>query len=149
MKHINDVQVVIIIIISSITLIFICNVLICLCFTQKRSCHPAGHLSLRLTAHFLQVHQIDLRYDCELISSVMMWFSVDLLLQAVLSASVSCERPADAVNDCVSQFIVECPLMLLSAGVKHHCTKDLRYNIPQENDCNVLCSTGGRISLRS
>ncbi|XP_073724435.1 Fanconi anemia group A protein isoform X2 [Misgurnus anguillicaudatus] len=62
MKHINDVQ---------------------------RSCHPAGHLSLRLTAHFLK---------------------------AVLSASVSCERPADAVNDCLSQFSVECPLMLLSAG---------------------------------
>ncbi|KAA0724128.1 Fanconi anemia group A protein [Triplophysa tibetana] len=55
---------------------------------QRRSCDPAALLSLKLTTHFLK---------------------------AVVCASVSCDDPAVAVNDCLLKFSVECPLMLLSA----------------------------------
>ncbi|MCJ8734511.1 hypothetical protein PDJAM_G00236480, partial [Pangasius djambal] len=56
---------------------------------QRRVCSPAGVLSCSLTTHFLS---------------------------AVLSASVSCESPVEAVNATLSQLSVRCPLLLLSAA---------------------------------
>ncbi|XP_059402150.1 Fanconi anemia group A protein [Carassius carassius] len=56
---------------------------------QRRACGPAALLSFQLTAHFLK---------------------------AVVSGSVSCDCPADAVNLCLSLFLTECPLLLLSAA---------------------------------
>ncbi|KAF4085682.1 hypothetical protein AMELA_G00097800 [Ameiurus melas] len=56
---------------------------------QRRVCSPAGVLSCSLTTHFLS---------------------------AVLSASVSCESPVEAVNTTLSQLSVRCPLLLLSAA---------------------------------
>ncbi|XP_072519144.1 Fanconi anemia group A protein isoform X2 [Salminus brasiliensis] len=56
---------------------------------QRRVCSPAGVLTCSLTAHFLT---------------------------AVLSASVRCESPAEAVNSALSQISLQCPLLLLSAG---------------------------------
>ncbi|ROL44839.1 Fanconi anemia group A protein [Anabarilius grahami] len=37
-------------------------------------------------------------------------------VQAVVSGSVSCAGPADAVNLCLSEFSAQCPLLLLSAA---------------------------------
>ncbi|XP_052400436.1 Fanconi anemia group A protein isoform X2 [Carassius gibelio] len=56
---------------------------------QRRVCGPAALLSSQLTAHFLK---------------------------AVVSGSVSCDRPDEAVNLCLSLFHTECPLLLLSAA---------------------------------
>ncbi|XP_051739050.1 Fanconi anemia group A protein isoform X2 [Ctenopharyngodon idella] len=56
---------------------------------QRRACCSAGLLSFNLTAHFLK---------------------------AVVSGSVSCAGPADAVNACLSEFSTQCPLLLLSAA---------------------------------
>ncbi|KAL1247084.1 hypothetical protein QQF64_022460 [Cirrhinus molitorella] len=56
---------------------------------QRRLCGPAGLLPFNLTAHFLK---------------------------AVVSASVSCDGPDDEVNTCLSLFITECPLLMLSAA---------------------------------
>ncbi|KAK3564816.1 hypothetical protein QTP86_027978, partial [Hemibagrus guttatus] len=56
---------------------------------QRRVCFPAGVLSCSLTTHFLS---------------------------AVLSASVSCESPLEAVNTTLSQLSVRCPLLMLSAA---------------------------------
>lgn len=42
-----------------------------------------------------------------------------VVFQAVVSGSVSCAGPADAVNACLSEFSTQCPLLLLSAAVKH------------------------------
>ncbi|KAF7707778.1 hypothetical protein HF521_018996 [Silurus meridionalis] len=55
---------------------------------QRRVCSPPGVLSCSLTTHFLS---------------------------AVLSASVCCESPVEAVNATLSQYSVHCPLLLLSA----------------------------------
>ncbi|GAA6078973.1 Fanconi anemia group A protein isoform X1, partial [Tachysurus ichikawai] len=55
---------------------------------QRRVCSPAGVLSCSLTTHFLS---------------------------AVLSVSVSCVSPVEAVNATLSQLSVCCPLLLLSA----------------------------------
>ncbi|XP_058253230.1 Fanconi anemia group A protein isoform X2 [Hemibagrus wyckioides] len=55
---------------------------------QRRVCSPAGVLSCSLTTHFLS---------------------------AVLSASVSCESPVEAVDTTLSQLSVRCPLLMLSA----------------------------------
>ncbi|KAI7789370.1 Fanconi anemia group A protein isoform X2 [Triplophysa rosa] len=55
---------------------------------QRRSCDPAALLSLKLTTQFLK---------------------------AVVCVSVSCDDPAVAVNWCLLEFSMECPLMLLSA----------------------------------
>ncbi|XP_073687543.1 Fanconi anemia group A protein isoform X2 [Garra rufa] len=56
---------------------------------QRRACGPAGLLPFRFTAHFLK---------------------------AVVSGGVSCDRPADAVNTCLSLFNTECPLLMMSAA---------------------------------
>ncbi|XP_060784525.1 Fanconi anemia group A protein isoform X2 [Neoarius graeffei] len=56
---------------------------------QRRVCSPAGLLSCSLTTHFLS---------------------------AVLSASVTCESPVEAVNAVLSHLSVRCPLLLLSAA---------------------------------
>ncbi|XP_016419451.1 Fanconi anemia group A protein-like [Sinocyclocheilus rhinocerous] len=56
---------------------------------QRRACLPAGLLSFQLTAHFFK---------------------------AVVSGSVSCDRPVEAVNACLSLFNTECPLLPLSAA---------------------------------
>uniref|UniRef100_A0A9J7XXZ4 Fanconi anemia group A protein n=2 Tax=Cyprinus carpio carpio TaxID=630221 RepID=A0A9J7XXZ4_CYPCA len=56
---------------------------------QRRACGPAALLSFQLTAHFLK---------------------------AVVSGSVSCDCPAEAVNVCLSLFNTECPLLPLSAA---------------------------------
>ncbi|KAF5892699.1 Fanconi anemia group A protein isoform X1, partial [Clarias magur] len=55
---------------------------------QRRVCVPEGFLSCSLTSHFLI---------------------------AVISASVCCESPIEAVNATLSQLSVRCPLLLLSA----------------------------------
>ncbi|XP_067235489.1 Fanconi anemia group A protein isoform X2 [Chanodichthys erythropterus] len=56
---------------------------------QRRACCSAGLLSFNLTTHFLK---------------------------AVMSGSVSCAGPADAVNACLSEFSAQCPLLLVSAA---------------------------------
>nr|XP_021326386.1 Fanconi anemia group A protein-like [Danio rerio] len=55
---------------------------------QMRTCVPDALLSCKLTA---------------------------LFLKAIVSGSVSCRSPADAVNECVCVFSTRCPLLLLSA----------------------------------
>ncbi|XP_056307431.1 Fanconi anemia group A protein [Danio aesculapii] len=55
---------------------------------QMRTCVPDALLSCKLTT---------------------------LFLKAIVSGSVSCRSPADAVNECVCVFSTRCPLLLLSA----------------------------------
>ncbi|KAF4095448.1 hypothetical protein G5714_024526 [Onychostoma macrolepis] len=56
---------------------------------QRTACGDVGLLPFNLTAHFLK---------------------------AVVSCGVSCDRPAEAVDACLSLFSTECPLLLLSAA---------------------------------
>ncbi|XP_043090431.1 Fanconi anemia group A protein [Puntigrus tetrazona] len=56
---------------------------------QGTACNDAGLLPFNITAHFLK---------------------------AVVSCGVSCDRPSEAVDECLSLFSTECPLLPLSAA---------------------------------